>query len=461
MSNTQIKGLAKANNLWKKGLLVDDELKSKTSQENLLNNLHIPAEYILFAADYEAALEILQEHPDIKACIVDVRIPKNSLDFYDYKDDSHPDWGISLLPKINQLNKMAEIEIYSAQVPRDYIKERIDKFNNIKGFYGKDETKNKRDEIIMRLLRQTSFNYDDLNDDDATFIQAQTLKIKNSYKTLLEKILDIGEALIQVKKRLKYGQFGLWLASEFDMDAKTAQRYMNVASRFELNRQDNNLMSELSLNFVPTALFALAESSVPKSAREEAIKKAQEGEKISVKTAFEIKAKHVAQEKTRLPKTKDLQSSATKVQIEPDTQQPLPKQKIVKLIPQQNVWQLGKHFLFRGDPNSAEFLQQLPDKIVLNVAFPDDRSWLFDYPHQIDSSVSFSSIYQQDLEPMFFQTTIEEIIKSTTDANNVATICFCPNPIILSVAHSLGLRCFIAEPDRLKCEAIVKLWGKL
>lgn len=450
--------------LWKKGLLVDDELKTKISQENLLNNLKIPSKYVLFAADYETAIEILRENPDIKACIVDVRIPKNSSDFYDYKDDEHPDWGISLLAKINQLNKSAEIEIYSAQVPKDYIKDRIEECNNIKGFYGKDETQNQRDEIIIRRLCQTSFNYLDLNDDDANFVKTETQKIKDSYHTLLEKILDIGESLIEVKKRLKHGQFGIWLTSEFSMlkgmNVKTAQRYMNVAREFKLNRQDD-IMPELTLNFVPTALFTLAESSVSPAAREEAIERAKQGEKISTKVAFELKAKHNTKKKTSSPVAKsDLQFSDTKPQTNLDPHSAPPKQKIVKLIRQQNVWQLGKHLLFCGDPNSAEFIKQLPSRIVLNLAFPPDRSWTFSYPNQIDSSMSFSSIYQEDIDSFFLKQTIEDVIKFTTDGNDVATICFLPNSIILPVADNLGLRCFIAEPDLMKCQALVTVWEK-
>ena len=455
--------------LWKKGLVVDDELKTKLSQQNLLKNLNIPPEYVLFAADYEAALEILREHSDIQACIIDVRIPKNSSDFYDYKKDDHPDWGISLLAKINQLNKSAEIDIYSAKVPINHIKDRIDNCNNIRGFYGKDEIQNKRDEIIFRRLCETLFDYSDLNDNDANFIKAETQKIKDSYRTLIEKVLDIGESLIEVKQRLKHGQFEVWLGSEFsmlkNMNIKTAQRYMNAAREFRINRQDDITPELLTQNFVPTAIFTLSEPSTTPEAREEAIERAKQGEKISTKVAFELKAKHKPQKKTASPKKESIESDSQpkdiKPQTNPDTQlPPPPKQEIVQVIRQQNVWQLGKHILFCGDPNSAEFIKQLPSKIVLNLAFPPHRNWVFSYPHQIDSSMSFTSIYQADIDSFFLKQTIEDIIQFTTDENNVATICFLPNSIILPVAHSLGLRCFIAEPDRVRCKNLSTFWSE-
>ena len=421
----------------------------------------------MFAADYEAAIDVLRKNPDIKACIVDVRIPKNNLDFYDYKDEQHPDWGISLLTEINQLNKSAEIEIYSAQVPKDYIKDRIEKCNNIKGFYGKDETQNNRDEIIIRRFRQNSFDYLALSDDDANFVKAEAQKIKDSYRTLIEKVLDIGESLIEVKKRLKHGQFEVWLASEFsmlkNMNIRTAQRYMNAAREFRLNRQDNLTSELLTQNFVTTAIFTLSESSTSPEAREEAIERAKQGEKISTKVAFELKAKHNPKKKTASSKIESIKSDSQPQDSKPrtnlDTQlPPPPKQEIVRLIRQQSVWQLGKHLLFCGEPNSAEFIKQLPSKIVLNLAFPPHRSWVFSYPHQIDSSMSFTSIYQADIDSFFLKQTIEDIIQFTTDDNNVATICFLPNSIILPVAHSLGLHCFIAEPDRVKCEKLVTFW---
>jgi len=458
MFNTDVKSLK--NNIWKKGLLVDDELKTKISQESLLNSLNIPSENIFFAADYESALKILQNHADIEAFSLDVRIPKNSHDFYDYKDDEHPDWGISLVPKINQLNKNAEIEVYSAQVTSDYIKEKINKFNNIKAFYGKDDKKNKRHERIIRLFRKSQFDYSVLNDTDADIIKQESIKIQDAYKTLFEKTIEIGESLLKIKNILGYGKFLPWLESTFNMHPKMAQRCMNVAKEFKLNRQDK-ITSDITLRFVPSALYALAEPSVPDSARDEAISKAKGGEKISVKMAYELKAKHKSKGITRVKIEETSKPSDEKLEIQPDTESAQSNQQIVKLLPQQKVWQLGEHFLFCGDPNSDNFLKQLPSKISLNLACPADRSWHFSYSNKIDSSVSFSSVYQNDLETSFFKTITEELVISLTDGNNIAVICFCPNPTIFEIAHTLGLQCFIAEPDRNKCQEIITHWEQI
>ncbi|MEL6929619.1 MAG: DUF3102 domain-containing protein, partial [Cyanobacteria bacterium J06600_6] len=301
------------------------------------------------------------------------------------------------------------------------------------------------------------------------FIKTESQKIKDSYRTLIEKVLDIGESLVEVKKRLKHGQFETWLTSEFsmlkNMNVRTAQRYMSAAKEFRLNCKDNLSPELLAQNFVPTAIFTLSESSTSPKAREEAIERAKQGEKISTKVALELKAKHrskkeaTSQKIDSLPNNLQVLGKESQANVDSPLLQP-PEQKILKVIPQQNSWQLGKHLLFCGDPNSDKFIKQLPSKIALNLAFPQDRSWIFSYPNQIDSSMSFTSIYQEDIDSIFLKKTIEDVIQFTTDENNLATICFLPSPIILSVAHNLGLHCFIAEPNRAKCENLLTFWEK-
>ena len=457
-----------ANNLWGKCLLVDDELASQTLLNN--KNLLVPPENILFAADYEAAYEMLLKHQDLNAYFFDVRIPKNSNpNSTDYRSEEQPDWGIVLLDNLeklnleNKINKQAKVEVFSAQVTQSYIKKQIAKYIqtktiDVRATNVKDKTENLLVDRLNNVLRNKSYRYSLVKDDDLDIVLHHTQRIRDSYKTLVEKAIDIGESLTEVKKRLKRGQFQLYITSEVGMTPRTSQRYMNVYKIFKLNRPEKDLYEE---NFVPTALFALAEPSVPESAREEAIERAKQGEKISVKLAFEIteNAKQGSKTKNISAETEDCTPSITTVSISPNTQQSPSTQKIVKLIPQQSVWHLGQHFLFCAEPNSAQFLEQLPRKINLNLAFPENRKWSFNYPYQIDSGICFFSIYQQDLDPMFFKTSIDEVIKSTTEDNNVASICYCPNPIIFQVAHDLGLRCFIAEPNRSKCKDIVTYWN--
>lgn len=63
--------------------------------------------------------------------------------------------------------------------------------------------------------------------------------------------LEIGLALLRVKKALDHGRFRKWIAAEFGMSDKTAENYMNAASSFEGK-------FETVSNLKPTTLYALA-----------------------------------------------------------------------------------------------------------------------------------------------------------------------------------------------------------
>ena len=133
------------------------------------------------------------------------------------------------------------------------------------------------------------------------------------------------------------------------------------------------------------------------------------------------------------------------------------QQEILKVIPQQNLYSLGKHLLFRGDPNSQKFLQHLPSEISLNLAFPTDKNWLFG-GERYSSQVSFHSEHYYDFDLQLLLEAIERYIKITTDGGDNITICFIPHPDILLLAHRLDCRCFIAEPESSKCEALLAAW---
>ena len=79
---------------------------------------------------------------------------------------------------------------------------------------------------------------------------------------------------------------------------------MNVAKRFDCEH-----CSELE--FAPSALYLLAATSTPESARQEALVRAKAGEKISWSKAKEIKRKYAkaAQKVTKKTKAKQLETS--------------------------------------------------------------------------------------------------------------------------------------------------------
>jgi hypothetical protein len=80
-------------------------------------------------------------------------------------------------------------------------------------------------------------------------IQAHMLGTKVS-------ILEIGSDLSAIKGKLEHGLFGKWVAAEFNMSERTAQRYMAVAERFEGKQ---HILKVLPVRVI----YALAASSTP------------------------------------------------------------------------------------------------------------------------------------------------------------------------------------------------------
>ena len=451
-----------------KYLVVDDELvKNEVDREDFILDIGVNKDLALFASNYEEALRIINLHSDIAICFIDYRIPKNERDLYDFEanvQDGSSEWGISLIPEINKVHKHTTIVVYSAYVTENYLGTKVEQFNNIKGFYGKPGGIKHRKELYLEATRTGSslekqenttnsssaiakgdesvrFDYSELDEDLSIYLREKTVKIKDLIKRSTQDIIDIGQSLIDVKNKLEHGQFRPWIETEFSWDHRTANRFMSVATKFKPEQLSD-------LNILPSALYELSAPSVPEAARKEALSRAKQGEKINSGTAKEIKREHLTRQNNAL-----LTNRSTTVEKQDKDKQ----QEILKVIPQQNLYSLGKHLLFRGDPNSQKFLQHLPSEISLNLAFPTDKNWLFG-GERYSSQVSFHSEHYYDFDLQLLLEAIERYIKITTDGGDNITICFIPHPDILLLAHRLDCRCFIAEPESSKCEALLAAW---
>ena len=131
----------------------------------------------------------------------------------------------------------------------------------------------------------TLFDYATLDSETRIVVQQKTGEIRDRIKRTREDIIEIGERLIEVKERLGHGRFGEWLKTEFDWTDRTALNFMNVAEAFKSEKFSD-------LNIAPSALYALSAPSVPESARQEAIERASNGERVGHKEAKEIKERH-------------------------------------------------------------------------------------------------------------------------------------------------------------------------
>ena len=454
----------------RKYLVVDDELvKNEVDREDFILDIGVNKDLALFASNYEEALRIINLHSDIAICFIDYRIPKNERDLYDFEANVQNDfseWGISLIPEINKVCEHTTIVVYSAYVTKSYLRTKVKQFNNIKGFYGKPGGIKHRKKLYLEAISTSSslkkeknttnstsaivksdepvkFDYSTLDKDLSIYLREKTVGIQKLIKRSTRDIIDVGKSLIDVKNKLGHGQFYLWLETEFSWTYRTANRFMNVAEKFEPEQL-------LGLDILPTALYELSAPSIPEAVRSEALSRAEQGEKINPDVVKKIKHKHKARQNNTLSTDK----STTVEKQNRDKQQ-----EILKVIPQQNLYSLGKHLLFCGDPNSQQFLQHLPSKISLNLAFPTDKNWLFSGDRS-SSEVSFRSEYYCDLDLQLLLEAIERYIKITTDGGDNITICFIPHPDILLLAHRLDCRCFVGEPDRSKCEALLAAWKK-
>jgi hypothetical protein len=322
------------------------------------------------------------------------------------------------------------------------------------------------------------FDYSSLDADTSWFVREQTEEIKTLMKQTAEGIVKIGQKLSEVKKRLGYGHYRQWIEAEFNWGKSTANSFENVAKRFaDVQNLDN---------FAPSALYELAAPSTPEIAKEEALTRADSGEFITFTTAKEIKqkfsepgtAKHTKTEPEREvlsdstdnetrqeanePSTSDVPTRETEpseqqqtIQIEPIQPETSNESKVVQ---PGTWWQLGRHKLYCGDTHSPQFLNQLPQQISLAIAFPQTADWhLKNLAVKVKSALTVFSSYQ-DLDLNLLRKMVENSLELYTDGGETVLFSFLLDPALLLLVDRLDCYCAIAEPDPLRCQAIVQAW---
>lgn len=126
-------------------------------------------------------------------------------------------------------------------------------------------------------LVELSYDYDQIAEEHRHQVRAAAVEIKRSAQTAQENLLEIGKRLLEVKEVLPHGQFEKWIAAEFDLSDRMAQRMMNVAQVYGSNPTPVSLFS-------PSALYLLAAPSTPEEARAEIEAEAQATGKSPSKT---------------------------------------------------------------------------------------------------------------------------------------------------------------------------------
>jgi hypothetical protein len=340
-----------------------------------------------------------------------------------------------------------------------------------------------------------SFDYASLDDDTSYYVQQQTEEIRGLMKKTAQGIIEIGQRLIEVKKRLGYGKYRQWIEAEFNWGKSTANSFENVARRFsDVQNLDN---------FALSALYELAAPSTPERVREEAIARADSGEFISYTTAKEIRQKSTSaglESRSQLaksshseaeiaPKSLSIALESQQIAKEPTR---LESSKIIAIHPQEHQqpsvvpektetpisypttltksqlvqpgswWQFEeRHLLYCGDPHSSQFQARLPQQIALVIAFPATADWqLGTLALRAKSALTLSSTYQ-DLDLKLLRDLIQNALDLYTDEGETVLFSYLLDPALLLLAHQLDCHCAIAEPNPDRCEAMIQAWTQM
>lgn len=124
------------------------------------------------------------------------------------------------------------------------------------------------------VLASPGYDYTDIDDVAARKVRAITDRIRKKGAMIGMGILSIGADLIDVKDTIGRGNFVRWLAAEFSMSERSAQRYMQAAA---VLRDESDTVSVLP----PTTIYALSAKSTPDEVRGEIIAKLKAGEAMT------------------------------------------------------------------------------------------------------------------------------------------------------------------------------------
>jgi len=337
-------------------------------------------------------------------------------------------------------------------------------------------------------LVRSAFNYASLDTGTAQFLNQQASAIKVLVKQSIENIIEVGKRLNDVKALLVHGQWMDWLEAEFGWTERTALNYMRVAQEFKIENISN-------LQIATSALYVLTQPSTPNEAREEAIARAQAGERITVSSARDLRDKYIPPKPDLLP---EIITPVLEPQIEPQGQgvqaapqvPPLPitgtnylpreepriapvpptkrrrarEERSLSVVPKRvqpgEWWKLGQdNYLYCGDPTSAEFQKLLPSKISLSLAFPSTVHWKLDFlSSEVLSSFALHTVYEADQDLSLLREAVKRFLEVYTEGGDTVVVSFLADTAILALVDELGCLFFCADPDSKRCDAALTVW---
>jgi hypothetical protein len=135
----------------------------------------------------------------------------------------------------------------------------------------------------LARIGQTDFDYRKLGTREAELVRRSERRIRRHGKKNLRDIIQIGQEFLRVKSVLGYRRFGRWRRSRVGWSDTTVKCYIGVAKWLAVK---STIIIDFPLG--PTAALKLSARSVPEAARDEALRRARSGEKITVCLASAI-----------------------------------------------------------------------------------------------------------------------------------------------------------------------------
>ena len=129
----------------------------------------------------------------------------------------------------------------------------------------------KKNEIVPGAIASPgSFSSNSCEITVADDTKALADRIRSKLAEIGRHSIEIGQDLLALKEKLPHGDFGKWIAAEFNMSPRTAQ-YLMSAARFVADKSET--LSHLPLQ----VLYSLAAPSTPAEVREKVVAQIENG----------------------------------------------------------------------------------------------------------------------------------------------------------------------------------------
>ncbi|MEM9809387.1 MAG: DUF3102 domain-containing protein [Cyanobacteria bacterium P01_D01_bin.56] len=305
----------------------------------------------------------------------------------------------------------------------------------------------------QQLQSSTLFDYASLRQDHRLVIQQHTGEIRKRLRRSAQDVWEIGQRLSDVRSRLKYGEFLIWLKAEFGWSQRTAYNFINVYETF-----GDRFAKLANVDLATSVLYQLASPSVPEELRTQVLDAAATGKKVSHNA---LKAA-IKQSKADKDKESQIETSGETKVKKPEIVSLIPKaarevkaellQSASKIEISPGWYRLGdEHWIFCGDTASRHFVQMVPSaKLAIAVTTQDwAHDWLVD---QVDNLVILA-------EAEFTLETLEQLLQLLSKTGDSVVLPWLPLPDMIKIAHNLGRRIYGGDAYPLRCQRAVMSSG--